>query len=51
MNFYKMLACYFMFGISVLIYEPNHPTALQFQPVLEDKILIGREYKHTASCF
>ncbi|XP_055997515.1 glutamic acid-rich protein-like [Ostrea edulis] len=27
----------------ILIYEPNHPTALQFQPVLEDKILIEEE--------
>lgn len=29
------------FYIIVLIYEPSHPTALQFQPVLEEKILIG----------
>lgn len=27
----------------ILIYEPNHPTALQFQPVLEEKILIEQE--------
>lgn len=27
----------------ILIYEPSHPTALQFQPVLEEKILIEQE--------
>nr|XP_022287067.1 transcription initiation factor TFIID subunit 11-like [Crassostrea virginica] len=27
----------------ILIYEPNHPTALQFQPVLEEKILLDQE--------
>lgn len=37
-----MTVVYFnLFYIIVLIYEPSHPTALQFQPVLEEKILIG----------
>ncbi|XP_062621969.1 glutamate-rich protein 2-like [Saccostrea cucullata] len=27
----------------ILIYEPTHPTALQFQPVLEEKILLDQE--------
>ncbi|XP_061168561.1 ESF1 homolog [Saccostrea echinata] len=27
----------------ILIYEPTHPTALQFQPVLEEKIILDQE--------
>jgi hypothetical protein len=28
--------------ISVLIYEPDHPVALQFQPVIAEKIQLGK---------
>ena len=31
--------------ISVLIYEPDHPVALQFQPVIAEKIQLGKVYQ------